>query len=169
MSSNALKIKEHNTMLKKQYFDLSQDLNSERRKNKQLTEQVLTKMDQVSTEIQVCFNMLEHSQVDIELLKHVVIDLKLQLLKEKELYHEPLDIKLVALENMFKQELAKMREQLPHEVLTVRKLLSLKEKGQLDNRLFDATAEEFEDYIADQFQVTLLQARTIRLLFQEWK
>jgi len=169
MSSNALKIKEQNTMLKKNFFDLSQDNLKLKRDVQFITDQAYNLMLKVEAEIQVYSSMLEHAQVDIELLRHEVIDIKLQLLKDRELRFEVIETNLLSLKNEFNSEIIKMREQLPHELLTVWKLLSLKSMGQLDNRLFDATAEEFEEYIADRFQVTLIQAKRIRQLFQEWK
>ncbi len=169
MSNYTIQLKEQHTLLKKEYFDLSQDYKQLKRDNMRITDQAYNLMKKVEAEIQVYSSMLEHSQVDIELLRHEVIDIKLQLLKDRELRFEIIETNLLALKNEFKNEIIKMREQLPHELLTVWKLLSLKSMGQLDNRLFDATAEEFESYIANHFEVTLLQARTIRLLFQEWK
>lgn len=168
MSNYAIQLKEQNTLLKKEFYDLSQDY-KQLKSDKRITEQAYNLMIKVEAEIQVYSSMLEHSQVEIELLRHEVIDIKLQLLKDRELRFEIIETNLLSLKNEFKNEIIKMREQLPHEILAVRKLLSLKDMGKLDNRLFDATEEEFEEYIADQFQVTLLQARTIRLRYQEWK
>lgn len=152
-------------MLKKENFVLSRENKRLRRGNRQL-EQALFELSEIrAREIQVAFNMIEHTQVKIESLEHAIIDLRAALIADKEVKYEPLDTAVTAIKN----DLIKVREQLPHFLLAVWKLLSLDSENKLDKRLFDADDESREQYLSQQFQVRLIDARKIWKTFLEWR
>ena len=63
----------------------------------------------------------------------------------------------------------RVRDQLPHLVLSVMKLSSLDSMKKLDKRLFSSDEIVVQEFIANEFQVTLLQAKKILQLFKEYR